>query len=131
MLTSFVFWGYNARLPGPRVAETRGPRSPFARFEVRAPEHALERRIASRYIDAMGQVSDVIDQTASNDPAIGLRGVASLRVLLETVEELHVRRARAEGWSWQQIAAPLGVSKQAVHQKYGRESRPARRRTRP
>jgi len=30
-----------------------------------------------------------------------------------------VNRARELGWSWQQIAEPLGVSKQAVHQKYG------------
>jgi CBS domain-containing protein len=44
----------------------------------------------------------------------GLRGVASLRTLLEAVEELQVRRARELGWSWQQIAALLGVSKQAV-----------------
>jgi predicted DNA-binding protein YlxM (UPF0122 family) len=43
-----------------------------------------------------------------------------LRALLETVEELQVRRARELGWSWQQIAALLRVSKQAVHQKYGK-----------
>ncbi|NEE07240.1 HTH domain-containing protein, partial [Streptomyces sp. SID7499] len=24
------------------------------------------------------------------------------------------------GWSWQEIAAELGVSRQAVHKKYGR-----------
>ena len=57
---------------------------------------------------------------------VGLRGVASLRALLEAVEELQVRRARELGWSWQQIAELLGVSKQAVHQKYG--TREARRR---
>ena len=76
----------------------------------------------------MSEAAEIIDQATSADPAIGLRGVASLRVLLETVEELHVRSARAEGWSWQQIAEPLGVSKQAVHQKYGQASRPSRRR---
>ena len=62
----------------------------------------------------------MVAQTASDDPAIGLRGVASLRALVEAVEELQVRRARALGWSWQQIAELLGVSKQAVHQKHGR-----------
>ena len=49
-----------------------------------------------------------------------------MRALLEAVEELQVRRARELGWSWQQIAELLGVSKQAVHQKYG--TREARRR---
>jgi hypothetical protein len=71
---------------------------------------------------------EVVAQTASKDPEIGLRGVASLRALLEAVEELQVNRARELGWSWQQIAALLGVSKQAVHQKYGKgERRPERR----
>ena len=73
---------------------------------------------------------EVVTQTISDDPQIGLRGVASLRALLEAVEELQVRRARQLGWSWQQIAALLGVSKQAVHQKYGRRAR-HKPRTRP
>ena len=30
-----------------------------------------------------------------------------------------VAAAREEGWSWGMIGAVLGVSKQAVHQKYG------------
>jgi hypothetical protein len=30
-----------------------------------------------------------------------------------------VRRAREQGWSWQDIAGVLGVSRQAVHQKHG------------
>jgi hypothetical protein len=47
---------------------------------------------------------EVVAQTASEDPAVGLRGVASLRALLEAVEELQIRSARELGWSWQQIA---------------------------
>jgi DNA-directed RNA polymerase specialized sigma24 family protein len=76
----------------------------------------------------MAQQADVVAQTASADPEVGLRGVASLRALLEAVEELQVRRARELGWSWQQIAELLGVSKQAVHQKYGTAKRRPRRR---
>jgi hypothetical protein len=77
----------------------------------------------------MVEPSDVVTETASEDPEVGLRAVASLRALVETVEELQVRRARELGWSWQQIAALLGVSKQAVHQKFGAgERRPRRRR---
>jgi hypothetical protein len=31
--------------------------------------------------------------------------------------------ARAKGWSWQDIAGRLGVTKQAVHQKHGPRGR--------
>jgi predicted transcriptional regulator len=71
----------------------------------------------------MVQPSEVVTQTASEDPEIGLRAVASLRALVDAVEELQVRQARELGWSWQQIAGLLGVSKQAVHQKHGRDKR--------
>jgi hypothetical protein len=66
---------------------------------------------------------DSTSEAVSSDPAIGLRGVASLRQLAERLESLHVARARELGWSWAQIAAELGVSKQAAHQKHG--ARPA------
>lgn len=56
---------------------------------------------------------------ASTDPRIGLRAVAALRRLAEQLESLQVDHARDLGWSWAQIAAELGVSKQAVHQKHG------------
>ena len=78
----------------------------------------------------MDKTGEVVAQTADANPEIGLRGVASLRALLEAVEELQVRRARELGWSWQQIAVLLGVSKQAVHQKYGGGSRARPRRFR-
>jgi DNA-directed RNA polymerase specialized sigma24 family protein len=54
----------------------------------------------------------------SRDPDIGLRAVASLRMLLEELEEVQVTNARHKGWSWQEIAAVLGVSRQAVHKKH-------------
>lgn len=78
----------------------------------------------------MAEPTDVMAQTASSDPDVGLRGAASPRALLEAVEELQVRRARELGWSWQQIAALLGVSKQAVHEKYGSGRTRRRRRFR-
>jgi DNA-directed RNA polymerase specialized sigma24 family protein len=71
----------------------------------------------------MAAPDDVVTKAASDDPAVGLRAVASLRALLEAVEELQVRRARELGWSWQQIAELLGVSKQAVHQRFGKTRR--------
>ena len=68
----------------------------------------------------MPEATELADATASKDPSVGLAAVASLRVLLESLEELQVENARALGWSWQQIAGTLGVSRQAVHKKYGR-----------
>jgi hypothetical protein len=62
--------------------------------------------------------------TNRQDPDVGLRAVAALRGLLETLEVLQVDNARAKGWSWQDIAIRLGVSKQAVHQKHSRRGRP-------
>jgi hypothetical protein len=64
---------------------------------------------------------------ASGDPAVGLAAVAALRALLESLERLQVDRAREQGWQWQRIAVALGVSKQAVHKKYGDGRRFSRR----
>ncbi len=66
----------------------------------------------------MSQASVLTEATSSRDPAVGLRAVASLRLLIEQLEALQVDNAREQGWSWQQIAAALGVSKQAVHKKH-------------
>jgi DNA-directed RNA polymerase specialized sigma24 family protein len=67
----------------------------------------------------MTEATKLADATASRDPAVGLAAVTSLRELLESLESLQVRNARERGWSWQQIADALGVSKQAVHKKHG------------
>ena len=67
----------------------------------------------------MSDATELAGATASTDPHVGLAAVASLRVLLESLEELQVENARRLGWSWQRIADALGVSKQAVHKKYG------------
>lgn len=69
---------------------------------------------------------DLAATAGSDDPAVGLRAVASLRRLAEQLESLHVDRARNLGWSWSQIAAELGVSKQAVHQKHGGRADPSK-----
>ncbi|MEU7134327.1 hypothetical protein [Streptomyces sp. NPDC046261] len=54
------------------------------------------------------------------DPHVGLRAVAALRRLVERLEELQVDSARRQGWSWEEIGAALGVSRQAVHKKHAR-----------
>jgi hypothetical protein len=67
---------------------------------------------------ASGEVTEVAAATSSRDPDVGLAAVAALRGLVEVLEALQVENARARGWSWQDIAARLGVTKQAVHKKY-------------
>jgi hypothetical protein len=57
-------------------------------------------------------------QITNKDPAVGLRAVRALRRLLEELERLHVDRARDSGWSWQDIATALEVSRQSVHEKH-------------
>jgi DNA-binding NarL/FixJ family response regulator len=63
---------------------------------------------------------EIAQGATSDDPDVGLRAVAALRVLTERLEILQVGNARKQGWSWQEIAERLGVTKQTVHRKYGR-----------
>jgi hypothetical protein len=74
------------------------------------------------------EATQLAGDAADGDPAVGLAAVASLRSLLDTLERLQVAGAREQGWQWERIAAALGVSKQAVHKKYGDGRRMARRR---
>lgn len=78
----------------------------------------------------MEQAPKVAAQASSADPAVGLCAVASLRALLESLEALQVQQAREAGWSWQDIATALGVTKQAAHEKHGAGKRRGRRRSR-
>jgi hypothetical protein len=77
----------------------------------------------------MADSAELVDEATSSDPAVGLRAVRALGRLADSLEELHVRRARALGWSWQQIADELGVSRQAVHKKHRRRGVGGRNRT--
>jgi hypothetical protein len=66
----------------------------------------------------MTEATDLAAAAGSKDPRVGLRAVVALRKLLESLEVLQVGNARRQGWSWQEIADALGVSKQAVHKKH-------------
>jgi DNA-directed RNA polymerase specialized sigma24 family protein len=68
----------------------------------------------------MSETADLAGKAADSDPRTGLRAVRALHRLLEHLERTQVRRAREQGWSWQEIAEVLGVSRQAVHKKHGR-----------
>ena len=64
--------------------------------------------------------TDVTTAAAADDPDTGLRAVRAMRELADRLEVLQVRNARDRGWSWQQIADALGVTRQAVHKKHAR-----------
>ncbi|TKA08115.1 helix-turn-helix domain-containing protein [Actinacidiphila oryziradicis] len=70
----------------------------------------------------MESTLEIAQGAASNDPDTGLRAVAALRALTERLEVLQVDNARKLGWSWQEIAIRLGVTKQTVHRKHGHRS---------
>lgn len=63
---------------------------------------------------------DTAEAALNSDPRVGLRAVAALRRLTERLEALQVDSARTQGWSWDDIGAALGVSRQAVHKKHAR-----------
>ncbi|MEU4835971.1 helix-turn-helix domain-containing protein [Streptosporangium sp. NPDC023615] len=64
--------------------------------------------------------TDIEQAVHGTDPDAALRAVARLRRLVEQLEAEHVAAARRAGWSWQDIAARLGVTKQTVHRKHHR-----------
>jgi hypothetical protein len=76
----------------------------------------------------MGEATKLANAAGGGDPRVGLRAIAALRKLLEQLEALQVQRARDLGWSWQDIADELRVSRQAVHQKHAGRRVLARRR---
>src|SRR6266513_1407925 len=87
------------------------------------PSAYVDETRPSAYADGMEPTLQIAEGAASNDPDAGLRAVAALRALAERLELLQVQQARELGWSWQDIAGRLGVTKQTVHRKYGRLGR--------
>ncbi|QIK72706.1 hypothetical protein G7070_11020 [Propioniciclava coleopterorum] len=63
-----------------------------------------------------------IARTAADaaDPLAGLRAVASLRRVADMLESQQVENALRAGRGWVEIAAALGVTRQAVHKKYAK-----------
>ena len=67
----------------------------------------------------MSEAPNLTAAASGTDPRTGLRAVLALRRLAERVEAEQVALARDQGWSWQQIADVLGMTRQSVHAKYG------------
>jgi DNA-directed RNA polymerase specialized sigma24 family protein len=63
----------------------------------------------------------------AEEPLRALTALADARTALDVETTIQVRRARHQGCSWEEIAAALGVSRQAVHKKYAGRGRLRRR----
>ena len=85
-------------------------------------QHVLTANARQLKLTDMETTLEIAEGAASNDPDVGLRAVAALRALTERLEILQVDSARALGWSWQDIAGRLGVTKQTVHRKHSQRT---------
>lgn len=66
------------------------------------------------------KIRTAVGAAEGGDPLPELRRIRQLVASLARDEAEQVRRARTAGYSWVAIADALGVSRQAVHKKYGR-----------
>ena len=56
--------------------------------------------------------------TTPDEPSAAIAAVIGLRRLADRMEREAVERAVDEGWTWQQIAQALGVTRQAAHKRH-------------
>jgi hypothetical protein len=68
-------------------------------------------------------IAQVASDTAH--PREGLRAIASLRLLVETLEFRQVEAGLRAGMSWNEIAEALGITRQAAHKKYSNRIDPS------
>lgn len=66
------------------------------------------------------KIQALADDAGDEHPYAKLVAIAELRREIGRYEATVVRQARASGLPWQQIALALGVSRQAVHKRYGK-----------
>jgi hypothetical protein len=87
------------------------PVSDSGRFTTDSPGQELfvmSRKLRTAAQEALGR-----------EPGKALAAIRRLRQELDDLEEAQVANALSRGWSWAQIGRALGVTRQAVHRKYG------------
>ncbi|MBC2934633.1 sigma factor-like helix-turn-helix DNA-binding protein [Nocardioides sp. zg-1228] len=62
------------------------------------------------------------EEPGERGPLDELVRIARAKHELAAAEAVAVRRARVQGFTWAEIGTLLGVSKQAMHKKYGRSA---------
>ena len=63
---------------------------------------------------------ETIVDAGGDSPVDRLAGIAEAKAELAREEAAAVRQARVHGMSWAEIGAIMGVSKQALHKRFGR-----------
>ncbi|MCI2956305.1 hypothetical protein MN032_01265 [Agromyces atrinae] len=66
------------------------------------------------------RIQTLAGDAGDEHPYAKLLAIAELRRELDRYEATVVRQARTIGMPWQQIAGGLGVTRQAVHKRYGK-----------
>ena len=66
----------------------------------------------------MKSSAETINVPDPSDPEAALASVVALRRLADRLELAAVNVAVRQGWSWTDVAAALGVTRQAAHKKF-------------
>jgi hypothetical protein len=74
-------------------------------------------------------VAAAADPSDLREPGTALAAVIALRRMADRMEREAVDRAIASGWTWQQVAQALGVTRQAAHQRHAARVRTGASRT--
>jgi hypothetical protein len=61
----------------------------------------------------------LVEIAGGSDPEAALYAIVGLRDLMNILERRQVAAARDQGWTWDQIAHVLGVSRQAASKRLG------------
>lgn len=77
----------------------------------------VDKCILSTIVDGMSIDIDLPEPTETEQ---ALAAVVALRRLAERLERRTVDHAIETGWTWQQIADELGISRQAVHKRHNK-----------
>ena len=80
--------------------------------------------VMSTYVACMDALTAATEAADTTRPEDGLRAVAVLRRLTDTLELAQVAAALRSGMGWGEIASCLGVSRQAVHKKHAKRVQP-------